>query len=185
MIDTPTLFETSYQWLDVFNTYLTLPTLVVSAYTAWQLWRRKKAWRQVTQRASPAGEFAAQFESHRDSTSANPFALSINLLPDQVTCEPDVRRYYQDRGQAVPAFAEISRPGITAPAADLAALLREVRDKRIYLDAEAATEVHVFFAGPLAAALHVGAALDNWKLVKVFQMGKVGGERRYEYWGVL
>jgi DMSO reductase anchor subunit len=173
--------KATYEWVDVVTTIVSFLTMIFSGYAAWTLLRRKRAWRQLAGKAVADTGFQAAFKQHAESSSANPFALSVNLLPNQTTCKPDIERYYKERGLRCPSVAEISVPGITDPGAQLAEILATIRSKRIHLDSEAATEVHLFFAGPVGAALHLGAALDNWKLVKVFQWNKGA----YEYWGVL
>lgn len=184
-MDLPAQAEQVYQGIDIFTTITSFLTLLFTAYSASVLWRRKRAWRQTAARTPATGTFEENFAANQTTRTSNPYALSVNLLRDQVTCEPDVRRYYSEQGLACPPFAEISLSGIQNPGEDLGALVAQVREKRIYLDSESATEVHLFFAGPIAAGLHLGAALDNWKLVKVFQMSNVNGQRQYEYWGVL
>lgn len=177
----PEQLEAAYTWIDVLTTLSSFLTLVFSGYAAWTLLRRKRAWRDSSGKAALDTGFEAAFRRNVDSVSANPFALSVNLLPSQATCIPEIERFYKDRGLRCPNIAEIVRPGIGQPSSDLASVLGELRDKRIYLDSESATEVHLFFAGPVGAALHVGAALDNWKLVKVHHLNR----GQYEFWGVL
>lgn len=182
MTDLPVQAEQAYQWMSVSTTIFSFIAMFFSVYSAIELWRRRRAYRENAARSIRPSGFADLFARHSASSSANPFALSINLLPNQESCRPDIERFYKDRGMSCPMLAEVGRRGIGDPANDIAGLLDEIVAKRTYLDEEVATEIHLFFAGPLAAALHVGAALDNWKLVKVYQMNR---DRQYEYWGVL
>lgn len=182
MTDLPVQAEQAYQWMSVSTTAFSFIAMLFAFYSAFALWKRRRAYRQTAARSVRPTGFGDAFDRHLASKSANPYALSINLLPNQESCRPEIERFYRDQGLSCPPLAEVGRKGIQNPGQDLAGLLDELVAKRTYLDEEVATEVHLFFAGPLGAALHVGAALDNWKLVKVYQMNR---DRQYEYWGVL
>lgn len=51
------------------------------------------------------------------------------------------------------------------------------------LSLEGVTEVHLFYAGPVALGIMLGGVLHNWVPVKVYHLNSLTG--RYEFWGVI
>jgi hypothetical protein len=51
------------------------------------------------------------------------------------------------------------------------------------LSLEGVTEVHLFYAGPVALGVMLGGLLHNWAPVKVYHLNSLTGQ--YEFWGVI
>ena len=51
------------------------------------------------------------------------------------------------------------------------------------LSLEGVTEVHLFYAGPVALGLILGGLFHNWVPVKVYHLNSLTGQ--YEFWGVI
>lgn len=169
--------------LGLADSTIGLLTFLVSCYIAVVTWRRRRTAKEIAAGYPKVEGFRDHFEYHSKHVTTNPYALSINLLPTQTTAEGDVKNYYNALGQKMPTFKQISRPGINIVPGDLEEFLNALRSMRHELDIELATEVHLFVAGPIGAALYIGAVLDNWKLVKIFQRNAV--TKQYEFWGTL
>jgi len=60
--------------------------------------------------------------------------------------------------------------------------LRNILAMKHDLQAQGVTELHLFFKGPVALAVLLGALLDNWVGVKIYQNGRSG---QYEAWTML
>ena len=56
----------------------------------------------------------------------------------------------------------------------------ELKKKRRELEAKDATEIHLFIAGPMQAAVMIGSIFSNWIPVKIYNHGP--HSRNYEYW---
>jgi len=51
------------------------------------------------------------------------------------------------------------------------------------LSLEGITEVHLFYAGPVALGIMLGGLFHNWVPVKVYHLNSLTGQ--YEFWGVI
>ncbi len=152
-----------------------------SGYVAWVTWRRRRA---AARSAVPIGAYKESFEYYKKTAPPNACVLSVVLLPNVTSVDDDIRNFYDSNGLSKPGQqVKIVMAGINKLPDDLETFLNEVRRARAEVDALGASEVDLFFAGPVAAALLAGAALDHWKLVKLHH--KHHQSQAYEYWGTL
>jgi len=62
-------------------------------------------------------------------------------------------------------------------------LLQQLARLKNDLSLEGVTEVHLFYAGPVALSIMLGGLLHNWVPVKVYHLNSLTGQ--YEFWGVI
>jgi hypothetical protein len=112
-------------------------------------------------------------------TTATPMALAISLTGLDIS--EQVRTFLVRQGKYWPvrvyhrdeALEPASLPGV------IQQLLRLKND----LSLEGVTEVHLFYAGPVALGIMLGGLLHNWAPVKVYHLNSLTGQ--YEFWGVI
>ncbi len=163
------------------SSFLTIFTALASGYAAFALWKQRRQHREAVY--PELERFNEDFHYFETTVSESPWAWSVNLLPNQVSAKPDIEIFYKEGGRRMPKFRELSVAGINHLPEDLGDFLNAVRAERHVFDAEGATEIELFFAGPLGAALYLGGALDNWKVVKIYQRNLT--TKKYEFWGTL
>jgi predicted nucleotide-binding protein with TIR-like domain/CBASS immunity sensor of nucleotide second messenger signals len=133
-------------------------------------------------RQSGGGWFAQRIEEHAGIHSPNPVALAIDLRRVSESIKQAVENFLTSRGWTMP-LEELKQEGISGTA-DVETFVENLREKRFILSERGATEIHLFYAGPLAGAAIVGAFFSNWIPVKVYQKVEGAGEL-YEYWAPL
>lgn len=110
----------------------------------------------------------------------SPYAFAVSLIQQSSSIKGDVERFLQSKGpewEKMP-IVELDMHGISHD--NLEEYLRQLRIKRKELEAKGATEVHLFFAGPVQAATLIGAMFDNWRPVLLYHKNRDTGG--YEYW---
>lgn len=65
----------------------------------------------------------------------------------------------------------------------LPAVMQHLMQLKNELSVDGVTEVHLFYAGPVALGIMLGGLLHNWVPVKVYHLNSFTGE--YEFWGVV
>jgi hypothetical protein len=165
------------------SSFLTIFTALASGYAAVALWKQRRLHRKAAAVYPELERFNEDFHYFETTVSENPWAWSVNLLPNQASAKPEIETFYKEGGKAMPKFRELSVPGIHRLPEDLKSFLNDIRAGRHAFDAEGATEIDLFFAGPVGAALYLGGALDNWKVVKIYQRNST--TKKYEFWGTL
>jgi hypothetical protein len=135
--------------------------------------------------ARPAAEsrFAQQIEDNEGVRTANPMALAIDLLPDSDSIKGYVEGSLKAQGLSMP-IEEITMQGIGGRG-DIVAFREKLGEARRLLQRRGATEVHLFYAGPAAAAALAGAFFGNWLPFKIYHKGGTGPRGLYEYWAPL
>src|SRR5262245_51116020 len=126
-----------------------------------------------------ARRYRQRLRAMEGQTTARPMALAISLTGLDIS--EQVRGFLAElgahwslrvycRGEAV---SQDTLPGL---------IQRFVRLKND-LSLEGVTEVHLFYAGPVALGLMLGGLLHNWVPVKVYHLNSLTGQ--YEFWGVI
>jgi hypothetical protein len=167
-------------WIANISGVLGIVTTGLAAYSAFVLWRQSRRLAEQARVLAQIEGFDQLREYHEGVDSPAPVALALSLTPNAGSIRRSVKSYIAKKGWSM-EILEIEREGIRP--ADLKALIEEFRAKRRIIDTQGFTEVHVFFSGPVAAAIIFGALYDNWIPVKVYQ--KVQASDDYEYWSPL
>lgn len=107
-------------------------------------------------------------QARETHTSERPWVLIIGIGQDIV-------------GQVRPFIQRLNLPGFTGeqiesyivqghlPAEQFYKALQEVLRRKQRLSQAGATEVHLFYMGPVTLAMGIGSILDNWVPVKVYK----------------
>lgn len=146
----------------------------------------RRAIESASRRPVPTAEgwLARLIEQHAGVRTPNPYALVVDLLKTTEPITGDVKRFLDARAMPMPV-EELKMHGIDGTA-DLETFAAQVKEKRAHLTRKGATEVHLFYAGPAGAAALLGAFLDNWSRVKIYQKSQSSSfEGFYDYWAPL
>lgn len=112
-------------------------------------------------------------------TTAQPVALAVSLTG--VDISEQVRAFLVTRGMQWPLRVycrseEVGPDSLPVMVQHFASLKNE-------LSLQGTTEVHLFYAGPIALGVMLGGLLHNWVPVKVYHLNSLTGQ--YEFWGVI
>jgi hypothetical protein len=152
-----------------------------SGYVACVTWLRRRA---AARSVVPVKGYPESFKHYKDTNPPDACILSVVLLPHTTDVDHDITEFYLRQSRSAPNLrVSIRMAGINNLPEDLETFLNEMRRARAEVDALDASEVHLFFAGPVGAALLAGAVLDHWKLVKLHQQNLQ--TRAYDFWGTL
>lgn len=167
-------------WIANISGLLGIVTTGLAAYSAAVLWRRNQRLVEQAQALARFEDFDQLREYHEGLDSPNPIALALSLTPNAGSIRRSVETFLGKKGWKMD-IEEIQREGLRP--GELKSLIEEFRAKRRLIDTTGYTEVHIFFSGPVAAAMLLGGIYDNWIPVKVYQ--KVQASDDYEYWSPL
>ncbi len=112
-------------------------------------------------------ELARYLRERKTEVSARPWALIISLGSD-ITGQ--VRGFLADTKIDMPIESYV-REGLVS-AEDLYPILKDLLKLKNRLTQAGATEVHLFYKGPVTMAMAVGAITDNWVPIKVYEYTK-------------
>jgi hypothetical protein len=112
-------------------------------------------------------------------TTAQPVALAVSLTGLDIS--EQVRAFLARQGKHWPVRV-YRRDEETNPAA-LPGVIQQFLRLKNELSLEGVTEVHLFYAGPVALGIMLGGLLHNWTPVKVYHLNSLTGQ--YEFWGVI
>jgi hypothetical protein len=137
-------------------------------FTAYLFWNRAKKYREL-------------MKKQEGTTSQKPKALAIGLVGTG-DISNQVAQFLKDQSLQMEIEPFYIKPGTGITKDNIQKLLREILEIKTKLTSEGVTEVHLFLAAPVAFGAAIGALLDNWVPVKVYQSVKTGG---YEFWTIL
>ncbi|MEC4685195.1 MAG: SAVED domain-containing protein [Nitrospirota bacterium] len=123
--------------------------------------------------------FKELVDYHKDIKTINPYALAVSLLPTTDSIKGDVERFLRSKGgewEKMPV-EELNMNGLSPETIE--DFINTLRVKRRQLEAQDATEIHLFIAGPIQAGTLIGAMFDNWRPVKLYHKNQKGN---YEFW---
>ncbi|MEA3397648.1 MAG: SAVED domain-containing protein, partial [Chloroflexota bacterium] len=123
-------------------------------FTAWSLWRARRA-------------LTRYLQARKTEVSARPWALVIGLGND---IQGQVQAYLQDQKLDMPIKAYTRKGFVTAE--EYYPILKDIMGIKDKLTQAGATEVHLFYKGPVTMATAIGAATDNWVPIKVYEYTK-------------
>lgn len=126
-----------------------------------------------------ARRYRQRLQEMEGQTTPRPVALAVSLTGLDIS--EQVRAFIAGLGARWPLHTycrgeEVS--GVTLPR-----LLHHLAHLKNELSLEGVTEVHLFYAGPVALGIMLGGLLHNWVPVKVYHLNSWTGQ--YEFWGVI
>jgi SMODS-associated and fused to various effectors sensor domain len=145
---------------DTLGVVTALPLLAAAAY----FWSRAQRYRRRLRHLAGV-------------TSERPVALVVSLAGTRIC--PAVEAFCTGFAQPMLLY-EVQRSGDLTQA-EFPRVLFELQTLKNRLIDEGVSEVHLFLSCPLAVACAVGALLDNWVPVKVYQFN----QGLYEFWTTL
>lgn len=102
--------------------------------------------------------------ARQQANTDRPWALAIGLSGGDIS--GTVRAFLQDKGTDM-EIESISRDAVSVDNSH--GILEELLQVKGRLTEVGATEIHLFFKGPVTMAMAVGAVTDNWVPVKVYE----------------
>lgn len=170
-----------WEWIGRFDSLFGILTVLFSGYAAYRLWRQDRRYRALANEIQGSVDLRQRIQDYKGVQTKKPVALPITLLPAIPSIENNVKTYLKSNKLKMPIENEIRIPGING-SGDLEQLVKEVQGKKIKLQGDGFTEVHLFLAGPIAAGLVIGSLLNNWIPVKVYHKPTPSPADVYEYW---
>lgn len=167
-------------WLGNINNVLGLGTFGFSLYAAYRLRQEVRLRAERARALPPLTGLEDMIERYKGIHTEKPVALAICLLPHHDRIRSDVDLYLGNQGWKMPV-REINQDGINGTP-DLIAFVNALREARRSLAVDGFTEVHLFFAGPGAAAPLVGSVFANWVPVKLYHKPSPNPPQIYDYW---
>lgn len=171
-----------WNWLSNVNNVLGLGTFGFSLYAAYRLKQEVRLRAERARALPPLTGLEDMIERYRGIHTEKPVALAICLLPHHDRIRLDVDAYLRIQGwdKSMPV-REVNHDGINGTP-DLIYFVNALRETRRGLAVDGFTEVHLFFAGPLAAAPLVGSIFANWVPVKLYHKPSPTPPQVYDYW---
>jgi hypothetical protein len=126
-----------------------------------------------------ARRYRQRLREMEGQTTARPIALAISLTGLDIS--EQVRGFLTNLGMSWPVRVYCRREEVSPET--LPELLQGLARLKNNLSLEGVTEVHLFYAGPVALGLMLGGLLHNWVPVKVYHLNSFTGQ--YEFWGVI
>lgn len=110
-------------------------------------------------------ELASYLRSRKTSASARPWALAVTVGSGDIS--GTVEQHLKDQGLDLKVEPVVHEAYLTPE--DYPALLKQLLEVKDKLTRVGITELHLFYKGPVALAMAVGAITDNWVPVKVYE----------------
>ncbi len=126
-----------------------------------------------------ARSYRQRLRAMEGDTTAKPVALAISLTGVDISGQ--VWAFLRERGVTWPLRTLVRRGEVSRE--NLPLIVQKVLRLKNRLSLEGVTEVHLFYAGPVAVGILLGGLLHNWVPVKVYHLNSLTG--RYEFWGVI
>ncbi|MEZ4645407.1 MAG: SAVED domain-containing protein [Chloroflexota bacterium] len=169
-----------WDWLGRTSDILGVLTVIFSGYAAYRLWRQNQRFRALARELQQSIDIHQRIKDYEGVQTANPVALAISLLPTVPSIKENVNTYLKIHKLKMP-IEEVSMLGVNGTG-DLETLVRTVQNKKIDIQSDGFTEVHLFLAGPVAAGVIIGSLLNNWVPVKIYHKPTPSPAAVYEYW---
>ena len=173
------MFKAIFEWISNIDSMTGIIAAVFSVAIFLKLRKQTKRIRALAKEPPVLEDFEKTVKYNKDVNTENPYALCICLLPYQDSIKGEVQLYLKALGKKYSnmEIMEVNIKGVFSQ--NLKDFIVALSVKRNELEAVQATEVHLFFAGPVFAATLVGAMFDNWRPVKIYQ--KNLDSKTYEY----
>jgi hypothetical protein len=126
-----------------------------------------------------ARRYRQRLQEMEGQTTPKPVALAVSLTGIDIS--EQVRAFIAglDAQWSVRTYSrneEVSQQNLPGVIQQLARIKNQ-------LSLEGVSEVHLFYAGPVALGIMLGGLLHNWVPVKVYHLNSLTGQ--YEFWGVI
>lgn len=168
-----------FEDISVVITYLTFIASLVAAFKAYQYAKRLKEASKIIPNHDSWND---KQSFHKKVNSILPYVVGLSLIPESTSIEVDVKSYLKkEYPRHKFEFEFFNMDGIDNEE-HKEKFNNELIGIRKRLDVAGATEVHVFYQGPVAGAALLGSIFRNWKVVKIYQRNRLSG---YEFWFVL
>jgi SMODS-associated and fused to various effectors sensor domain len=163
--------------LGITSSLVSIGTFVFSILTYIRVKSNTKKLRSALAQL-PALESLPQIIEHSKAiNSSSPIALAFSLTPGKGSLRKQVQDFLQGSGMKMPVD-EVQQDGLSPE--NIQEFYELVRAKKREIDAKELTEVHIFFSGPIPAAMIVGCLFTNWLPVKMYHYQQQTGS--YVYW---
>ena len=129
--------------------------------------------------AHRARRYRQRLREMEGQTTAQPVALAVSLTGLDIS--EQVRAFLARQEQHWPVRTYRYEEEVTPIV--LPRIMQQLARLKNELSLEGVTEVHLFYAGPVALGLMLGGLLHNWAPVKVYHLNSLTGQ--YEFWGVI
>ncbi|MGE4095800.1 MAG: SAVED domain-containing protein [Candidatus Binatia bacterium] len=129
--------------------------------------------------AQRARRYRQRLREMAGQTTAHPIALAVSLTGLDIS--EQVRTFLASQGVHWPVRTYRQEEAVTPSV--LPSVMHQLSRLKNDLSLESVTEVHLFYAGPVALGVMLGGLLHNWVPVKVYHLNSLTGQ--YEFWGVL
>lgn len=126
-----------------------------------------------------ARRYRQRLQAMEEQTTSRPVALAVSLTGLDIS--EQVRAFLAEQGVRCPLRSYCRSEDVSR--ATLPALIHRLTRLKNTLSLESVTEVHLFYAGPVALGIMLGGLLHNWVPVKVYHLNSLTGQ--YEFWGVI
>ncbi|MBI3303618.1 MAG: SAVED domain-containing protein [Deltaproteobacteria bacterium] len=126
-----------------------------------------------------ARRYRQRLREMEGQTTPRPVALAVSLTGLDIS--EQVRGFLAER--RLPGPVRVYCRGEKVNPAILPELLHRLTRLKNTLSLESVTEVHLFYAGPVALGIMLGGLFHNWVPVKVYHLNSLTGQ--YEFWGVI
>lgn len=151
-----------------------------SGFAALKLRQQNKRLKELAKAAPKLIDFKEILQRYEGIQSLRPMAFSLSLIPRGESIKDNVQTFLRLQGWNM-EIEELNMNGITN-SEDLETFINNLREKRRLFDALQVTELHLFIAGPVIAAVIIGAMFDNWIPVKLYHKPQPAPASIYEYW---
>ncbi len=156
-------------WIEIVSLMASFASLMAFFLFLWfslALWRQK---RELKRRI-------VSMDGNEVGLSKRPIAIVIGIGKD---LNASVNGYLKDHGWGdVPVISWKSKGGWLEPK-DYPEAIVNINELKNHAMKLGATEVLLFYGGPLDLGIYIGARLQNWVPVKVFQHAGKTGEEMY------
>lgn len=126
-----------------------------------------------------ARRYRQRLREMEGQTTTTPMALAVSLTGLDIS--EQVRTFLARQGKHWPV--RVYRHDEAVDPVALPGIMQQLSRLKNDLSLEGVTEVHLFYAGPVALGLMLGGLLHNWAPVKVYHLNSFTGQ--YEFWGVI
>ncbi len=129
--------------------------------------------------AQSARRYRQRLQEMERQTTPHPIALAVSLTGLDIS--EQVRAFLVRQGKHWPV--RVYRHDEAVDPATLPGVIQQLVRLKNELSLDGVTEVHLFYAGPVALGIMLGGMLHNWAPVKVYHLNSLTGQ--YEFWGVI
>ena len=126
-----------------------------------------------------ARRYRQRLQEMEGQITARPITLAVSLTGLDIS--EQVRTFLSGREPQCPLRTYCHNEVVSCDS--LPGLLQRLACLKNDLSLEGVTEVHLFYAGPVALGIMLGGLLHNWVPVKVYHLNSLTGH--YEFWGVI